>query len=79
MCSGAGLTGEGEAPWLNTAAANRQVWSERAESCEPGLEPSGAALDILPPRVFRRNNMESNGELEQEQEQEEEEEEPVRV
>ena len=77
-----------EAPWLPRAAANRQIWTEKAESCEPGLEPSGAAQDILPPRVFRRTNMETNGGLEQEQEEEEEQEqeemvgddeEPVRV
>ena len=68
----------GEVAWLNTASANRLVWTEKAESCEPGLEPSGAAQDILPPRVFRRSNIQINGELEQ-GEEEEEQEEPVRV
>ena len=68
----------GEVAWLNTASANRLVWTEKAESCQPGLEPSGAAQDILPPRVFRRSNIQINGEQEQEEE-EEEEEEPVRV
>ena len=68
----------GEAPWLQTAGANRLIWTEKAESCDPGLEPSGAALDILPPRVFRRTNNEANGELGEEDEQEEEQE-PVRV
>ena len=69
-----------EAPWLQTAAANRQIWTEKAESCDHGVEPSGAAQDILPPRVFRRNNMEINGG--QEEEEEEivgDDEEPVRV
>ena len=56
--------------WLQTAGANREIWTVKAESCDFVLEPSGAAQDILPPRVFRRNNLESNGGQEEEEEEE---------
>ena len=56
--------------WLQTAGANREIWTVKAESCDSVLEPSGAAQDILPPRVFRRNNLEINGGQEEEEEEE---------
>ena len=62
--------------WLATVELNRAVWTEKAENCQNVLEPSSAHLDILPPRVFRRNNQAANGE---EEEVTLPDEEPVRV
>ena len=51
--------------WLTTVELNRAVWTEKAENCQNVLEPSSAHQDILPPRVFRRNNQGANGEEEE--------------
>ena len=50
-----------------TVDKNKSTWRDRADSCDSGLEPSGAVDDMRPPLVFKkRKSSVMNGDIDHE-------------